>query len=147
MAPNQEWKIYKLIKSLYRLKQAPNQWSQKFDKKRVFNSFKINECDNCVCWLKQVPKQCYQKFGKWWNSSFSISLRWEYTWIAGVSPKVFTSYSTLMYITNFNWPDITYAMNKLSRFNFNQIFEYISIINSRVDDRSIFEISNPISDE
>ncbi|KAK6141007.1 hypothetical protein DH2020_025245 [Rehmannia glutinosa] len=48
VAPGQERKVCKLVKSLYGLKQAPKQWHEKFDSTMKSNGFKINECDKCV---------------------------------------------------------------------------------------------------
>ena len=48
IAPRQEKKVCRLVKSLYGLKQAPKQWHQKFDSVMLANDFKINECDKCV---------------------------------------------------------------------------------------------------
>ena len=48
IAPGQEKKVCKLVKSLYGLKQAPKQWHEKFDNVMMSNGFKINECDKCV---------------------------------------------------------------------------------------------------
>ncbi|GKA43538.1 auxin efflux carrier component 2 [Tanacetum coccineum] len=48
----QEHKVYKLVKSLYDLKQAPKQWHEKFDYTLLSNDFQINECDKCV-YVKQ----------------------------------------------------------------------------------------------
>ena len=48
VAPGQENKVCKLVKSLYGLKQAPKQWHQKFDQAMIESGFKINECDKCV---------------------------------------------------------------------------------------------------
>ncbi|GKE70303.1 NAC domain-containing protein 7-like protein, partial [Tanacetum coccineum] len=48
IAPGQEGKVCRLVKSLYGLKQAPKQWHQKFDHTMLENGFKINECDKCV---------------------------------------------------------------------------------------------------
>lgn len=48
VAPGQERKVCKLVKSLYGLKQAPKQWHAKFDMTMLSNGFKINECDKCV---------------------------------------------------------------------------------------------------
>ena len=44
IAPGQEKKVCKLVKSLYWLKQAPKQWHEKFDNIMMSNDFKINEC-------------------------------------------------------------------------------------------------------
>ena len=43
-----ENKVYKLVKLLYRLKQAPKQWHQKFDETVLSFGFKLNQADNCV---------------------------------------------------------------------------------------------------
>ncbi|GJV85584.1 retrotransposon protein, putative, ty1-copia subclass [Tanacetum coccineum] len=48
IAPGQEGKVCRLVKSLYGLKQAPKQWQQKFDNTMLESGFKINECDKCV---------------------------------------------------------------------------------------------------
>ena len=47
-----EHKVYKLVKSLYGLKQTPKQWHQKFDETIFSFGFKLNQADKCV----------YQKF-------------------------------------------------------------------------------------
>ncbi|GJV50141.1 zinc finger, CCHC-type containing protein [Tanacetum coccineum] len=43
-----ENKVCKLIKSLYRLKQAPKQWHQKFNEVVLFNGYLLNQADKCV---------------------------------------------------------------------------------------------------
>ncbi|KAK9158341.1 hypothetical protein Scep_004915 [Stephania cephalantha] len=48
VAPGQEQKVCRLVKSLYGLKQASKQWHIKFDNVMISNGFKINECDKCV---------------------------------------------------------------------------------------------------
>ncbi|KAL9447409.1 hypothetical protein AB3S75_014971 [Citrus x aurantiifolia] len=48
IAPGQENKVCKLVKSLYGLKQVPKQWHEKFDHTMITSGFKINECDKCV---------------------------------------------------------------------------------------------------
>ena len=48
IAPGQEKKVCKLVKSLYGLQQAPKQWHEKFDHMMITSGFKINECDKCV---------------------------------------------------------------------------------------------------
>ncbi|KAL6333744.1 hypothetical protein AAG906_028930 [Vitis piasezkii] len=55
IAPGQERKVCKLVKSLYGLKQAPKQWHEKFDNAMISNGFKINECDKCV-YVKNTQK-------------------------------------------------------------------------------------------
>ncbi|KAH9686503.1 hypothetical protein KPL70_014374 [Citrus sinensis] len=53
IAPGQEKKVCKLVKSLYGLKQAPKQWHEKFDHMMITSGFKINECDKCV-YVKEI---------------------------------------------------------------------------------------------
>ncbi|GKD60937.1 retrovirus-related pol polyprotein from transposon TNT 1-94, partial [Tanacetum coccineum] len=48
IAPGQEGKVCRLVKSLYGLKQALKQWHQKFDHAMLESGFKINKCDKCV---------------------------------------------------------------------------------------------------
>ncbi|GKF55119.1 zinc finger, CCHC-type containing protein, partial [Tanacetum coccineum] len=43
-----ENKVCKLIKSLYRLQQAPKQWHQKFDEVVLSNGYLLNQADKCV---------------------------------------------------------------------------------------------------
>nr|GEW58626.1 zinc finger, CCHC-type [Tanacetum cinerariifolium] len=43
-----ENKVFKLIKSLYRLKQAPKQQHQKFDKVVLSNGYLLNQADKCI---------------------------------------------------------------------------------------------------
>ena len=53
----QEYKMCKLIKSLYSLKQAPKQWHKKFDSVMIKDEFTINKCDKCV-YTKTVKNAC-----------------------------------------------------------------------------------------
>ncbi|GJX91461.1 zinc finger, CCHC-type containing protein [Tanacetum coccineum] len=46
--PGNENKVCKLIKSLYRLKQTPKQWHQKFDEVVLSNGYLLNQADKCV---------------------------------------------------------------------------------------------------
>ncbi|GKC10875.1 zinc finger, CCHC-type containing protein [Tanacetum coccineum] len=43
-----EHKVCKLVKSLYRLKQAPKQWHQKFDEVVLSSGLLLNQSDKCV---------------------------------------------------------------------------------------------------
>jgi len=47
VAPGQKEKVCKLLKSLYCLKQAPNQWHEKIDKVLFCESFSTNDDDMC----------------------------------------------------------------------------------------------------
>lgn len=46
--PGNEQKVYKLVKSLYELKQAPKQWHQKLDYVILSNGYTSNSCDKCL---------------------------------------------------------------------------------------------------
>jgi hypothetical protein len=46
--PGQENKVCRLIKSLYKLKQAPKQWHEKFNTTLTSVGFIVNEADKCV---------------------------------------------------------------------------------------------------
>lgn len=51
--PDKEKKVCKLVKSFYKLKQAPKQWHAKFDQIMLANGFRFNECDKCS-YIKNV---------------------------------------------------------------------------------------------
>jgi hypothetical protein len=40
--------VYKLMKSLYGMKEAPKQWHEKFDVTLISTDFSVNETDRCV---------------------------------------------------------------------------------------------------
>ena len=61
IAPGQEKKVCKLVKSLYGLKQAPKQWHEKFDHTMITSGFKINKCDKCV-YVKEIENGCHFMF-------------------------------------------------------------------------------------
>ena len=46
--PRHENKVCKLVKFLYRLKQAPKQWHEKFDSIILSNGFNICDSEKCV---------------------------------------------------------------------------------------------------
>ena len=48
VVPSEEQKVCRLVKSLYRLKQAPKLWHRKFDHVLVSNGFSINDVDKCI---------------------------------------------------------------------------------------------------
>jgi hypothetical protein len=56
VAPGNEKKVCRLVKSLYGLKQAPKQWHLKFDQTMLTNGFKINECDKCI-YIKSTDQE------------------------------------------------------------------------------------------
>ncbi|GJZ53050.1 zinc finger, CCHC-type containing protein [Tanacetum coccineum] len=51
--PGNENKVCELIKSLYRLKQAPKQWHQKFDEVVLSSGYLLNQADKCVDLIKE----------------------------------------------------------------------------------------------
>ena len=51
-----ENKVYKLIKSLYRLKIAPKQWHENFDSTMLPNGFKHNGTNKCI--YSKFTKEC-----------------------------------------------------------------------------------------
>ncbi|GJU01112.1 retrotransposon protein, putative, ty1-copia subclass [Tanacetum coccineum] len=62
IAPGQEGKVCRLVKSLYGLKQAPKQWHQKFDHTMLESGFKINKCDNNDKMIKSTKDMLKSKF-------------------------------------------------------------------------------------
>ena len=46
--PREDNKVYRLIKSLYGLKQASKQWHEKFDTTLTSAGFSVNKADKCV---------------------------------------------------------------------------------------------------
>lgn len=57
VAPEQEHKVCRLVKSLYGLKQAPKQWHKKFNKVLKSNGFNTNEAEKCL-YTKYVDDSC-----------------------------------------------------------------------------------------
>ena len=46
--PREDNEVYRLIKSLYGLKQASKQWHEKFDTTLTSAGFSVNKADKCV---------------------------------------------------------------------------------------------------
>jgi len=46
--PREDNKVYRLIKSLYGLKQISKQWHEKFDTTLTSAGFSVNKADKCV---------------------------------------------------------------------------------------------------
>ena len=57
MVPGDEKKVYRLVKSLYGLRQAPKQWHRKFDHVLISNGFFFNDVDKCI-YNKVENKSC-----------------------------------------------------------------------------------------
>jgi len=57
VAPGQEEKVCKLLKSLYGLKQAPKQWHEKLDNVLLCDDFSTNDVDKCV-YTKSENGEC-----------------------------------------------------------------------------------------
>ena len=57
VAKGQEGMVYKLLKSLYGLKKAPNQWYEKYDKTLISAGFSVNEADKCVYYRHGVSER------------------------------------------------------------------------------------------
>jgi hypothetical protein len=55
----QENKVCKLLKYLYDLKQAPNQWHGKFDVTLISADFSVNEVDQCVYYHHGGVRELY----------------------------------------------------------------------------------------
>nr|GFC18595.1 retrovirus-related Pol polyprotein from transposon TNT 1-94 [Tanacetum cinerariifolium] len=62
IAPGQEGKVCRLVKSLYGLKQAPKQWHQKFNHAMLESGFKINEYDNIDKMIESTNDMLKSKF-------------------------------------------------------------------------------------
>ncbi|GKB99788.1 zinc finger, CCHC-type containing protein [Tanacetum coccineum] len=75
--PGNEHKVCKLVKSLYRLKQAPKQWHQKFDEVVLSSGFLLNQSDKCV----------YSKFDSSGKVLFSMKDMGEANVILGIKFK------------------------------------------------------------
>ena len=48
MVLGEEQKVCRLVKSLYRLKQAPKQWHKKFDHVLLSHGFSIKDANKCI---------------------------------------------------------------------------------------------------
>jgi len=57
VAPGQEKKICKLLKSLYGLNQEPKQWHEIFDNVLLYDGFSTNDVDKCV-YTKSENSEC-----------------------------------------------------------------------------------------
>ncbi|CAA0835156.1 cysteine-rich RLK (RECEPTOR-like protein kinase) 8, partial [Striga hermonthica] len=132
VAPGQEKKVCKLIKSLYGLKQAPKQWHLKFDDVMLSNGFKINECDKCV-YVKNISNTyvivLLKKFnayeGPLSRTPLDLSINLEANKGQPVAQLEYSRIiGSLMYLTNCTRSDLAYPVNKLSRFTSNPSHEH-----------------------
>ena len=57
VAPGQEEKVCKLLKSLYGLKQAPKHWHEKLDNVLLCDGFSTNDVDKCM-YTKSKNGEC-----------------------------------------------------------------------------------------
>lgn len=48
IVPGQEGKVWKFLKYLYGLRQAPNQWHEKLERTLTAVGFVVHEADKCV---------------------------------------------------------------------------------------------------
>ncbi|GJZ11903.1 zinc finger, CCHC-type containing protein [Tanacetum coccineum] len=108
--PGNEHKVCKLVKSLYRLKQAPKQWHQKFDEVMLSSGFLLNQSDKNVnrkdCSPVSTPMDPVEKLKP--NTGKHVD-QLEYSRAIGC----------LMYAMTSTRPDIAYVVGRLSRFTSN----------------------------
>nr|GEU90483.1 hypothetical protein [Tanacetum cinerariifolium] len=143
-----ENKVCKLIKSLYRLKQAPKQWHQKFDKVVLSDGYLLNQADKCVYSKFNesgsrrtkadkgifVIKVLYEGHGggRGANVIFGIRIKHEMSTPMDTSEKPMPNNSQvvsqleyskvigyLMYAMTCTRPDIAFVVGKLSRYTSN----------------------------
>nr|GEV18025.1 retrotransposon protein, putative, Ty1-copia subclass [Tanacetum cinerariifolium] len=106
IAPGQEGKVYRLVKSLYGLNQAPKQWHQKFDHTMLESGFKINEYDNNDKMIKSTKVMLKSKFDMKDMGLADV--------ILGI--KIIRTHNGLVLSTR---PDLAYAVSWLSRYTSN----------------------------
>ncbi|GJX65398.1 zinc finger, CCHC-type containing protein [Tanacetum coccineum] len=103
--PGNEYKVCKLVKSLYGLKEAPKQWHQKFNEIMLSSGFLLNQSDKCV----------YSKF----DSSDPIEKLKPNTGKPVDQLEYSRAIGCLMYAMISTRPDIAYFVGRLSRFTCN----------------------------
>ncbi|GJR60008.1 retrovirus-related pol polyprotein from transposon TNT 1-94 [Tanacetum coccineum] len=137
IAPGQEGKVCRLVKSLYGLKQAPKQWHQKFDHTMLESGFKINECDKCV-YVKDTSSgyvilclyvddmlivgsndKMIRSTKDMLKSKFDMKDMGLADVILGI--KIIRTQSRLVLSTR---PDLAYAVSKLSRYTSNPSYAH-----------------------
>nr|GEV19870.1 zinc finger, CCHC-type [Tanacetum cinerariifolium] len=147
--PGNKHKVCKLVKSLYGFKQAPKQWHQKFDEVVWSSGFHLNQSDKCVyskfddsgkgvinclyvddMLIFGTDQNQVDKTKKFLSSRFSMKDIGEADVILVEKLKPNTGkpvdqleYSRaigcLMYAMTSTRPDITYVVDRLSRFTSN----------------------------
>ncbi|GJR37734.1 zinc finger, CCHC-type containing protein [Tanacetum coccineum] len=129
-----ENKVYKLIKSLYGLKQTPKQWNQKFDEVVLSSGYLLNQADKCVySKFDESGKGVLHEGHKEANIILGIKIKHESNGIeisqSRYIEKVVSQleYSRvigcLMYAMTYTRPDIAFAIGKLSRHTSNPVLE------------------------
>ncbi|GKB74704.1 retrovirus-related pol polyprotein from transposon TNT 1-94, partial [Tanacetum coccineum] len=117
IAPGQEGKVCRLVKSLYGLKQAPKQWHQKFDHTMLESGFKINECDKCV-YVKDTSA-----------GYVILCLYVDDMLIVGSNDKIIRSTKDMLK-SKFDMkdmgtrPDLAYTVSRLSRYTSNPSYAH-----------------------
>ncbi|GJY81726.1 zinc finger, CCHC-type containing protein [Tanacetum coccineum] len=72
--PGNKNKVCKLIKTLYRLKQAPKKWHQKFDEVVLSNGYLLNQADKCV-YSKFNESVLLMGLGRYTSNSYSAQAK------------------------------------------------------------------------
>nr|KAJ0185704.1 hypothetical protein LSAT_V11C900469250 [Lactuca sativa] len=111
--PGQENKVCRLVKSLYRLKQAPKQWHERFDTTVTAFGFQHNSVDRCI--YSKHTSDYIVVICLYVDDMLIIG-----TYLEAVAQLEYASaVGSMMYATHCTRPDITFAVNKLSQYTVN----------------------------